>query len=179
MNLVQSQKNRKKAKRHPWISGSTWGWLQKALALIIFSLVINHLANPDSFPDGDSYRFPKEGVIASIILYILIGIIAHLNFKRYKKKHFSKKVEISSIGGFMLSTLGYITVMYIPLNIILNKIVGAETEFYLLLIGLLITLLISAILIGLWYAQDIYTLYAHSLKDAEITIESGAKMKNF
>ena len=76
----------------------------------------------------------------------------------------------------MVSTLGYITVMYIPLGIVLNKIAGAETEFYYLLIGLLITLLLSFILIGLAYSQDIYNLYKLSIKDNEITIESGARM---
>jgi DNA-binding LytR/AlgR family response regulator len=76
----------------------------------------------------------------------------------------------------MLSTLGYITVMYIPLGIVLNKIAGGETEFYYLLIGLLITLLLSFILIGLVYCLDIYNLYKLSIKDYEITIQSGAKM---
>ena len=68
------------------------------------------------------------------------------------------------------------TVMYIPLGIVLNKIAGGETEFYYLLIGLLITLLLSFILIGLAYSLDIYNLYKLSIKDYEITIESGAKI---
>jgi DNA-binding LytR/AlgR family response regulator len=76
----------------------------------------------------------------------------------------------------MISTLGYITVMYIPLGIVLNIIAGGETEFYYLLIGLLITLLLSFILIGLAYSLDIYNLYKLSIKDYEITIESGAKI---
>ena len=176
MNSAQPPKNTPKTVWYALIGRSRWGWLQKALALTIFSLVVNHLANPDSFPDGESYRFPKEGFVASIVLCILIGIIAHLNFKFYKKEHFSKKVEISTIARFMGSTLGYITIMYIPVNLIFNKVLGAQTEFYYLLIGLLITLLLSFTLIGLWYAQDIYSLYKYTLKDAEITIESGAKI---
>ena len=76
----------------------------------------------------------------------------------------------------MASTLGYITIMYIPVNIIFNIVADGQTEFYYLLIGLLITLLVSFIFIGLWYAQDIYNLYKLSIKDAEITIESGSKM---
>ncbi len=76
----------------------------------------------------------------------------------------------------MASNLGYITIMYIPVNIILSIVAGGQTQFYYLLIGLLITLLLSFILIGLWYAQDIYNLYKLSIKDAEITIESGTKM---
>lgn len=175
MSTAPSTKNTPKSAWHALISGSAWGWLQKALALIIFSLVVNHLSNPDSFPDGGSYRFPKEGFVSSIVLCILIGIIAHFNFTFYKKKHFSKKVDLSIIARYMASTLGYITIMYVPINIVFNQVVGAQTEFYYIVIGLLITLLLSFILIGLWYAQDIYSLYKYSLKDAEITIESGAK----
>ena len=155
---------------------SVWSWFQKLIVFIIFSLVVNHLSTPESFPDGSSYRFPIEGFISTIVLCILIGIIAELNFKFYKKKYFSKKVEITSISWYMVSTLGYITVMYIPLSIILNKIAGGETQFYYLLIALLITLLLSFILIGLAYSLDIYNLYKLSLKDNEITIERGAKI---
>ncbi len=57
----------------------------------------------------------------------------------------------------MASTLGYITIMYIPVNIILNIVADGQTEFYYLLIGLLITLLVSFILIGLLYASLIET----------------------
>ena len=153
-----------------------WSWFQKLIVFIIFSLVVNHLSTPKSFPDGELYRFPIEGFLSTIALCILIGIIAELNFKFYKKKYFSKKVEITSISWYMVSTLGYITVMYIPLGIVLNKIAGGETEFYYLLIGLLITLLLSFILIGLAYSLDIYNLYKLSIKDYEITIESGAKI---
>ncbi|MEB8330784.1 LytTR family DNA-binding domain-containing protein [Flavobacteriaceae bacterium KMM 6897] len=155
---------------------SLWSWFQKLIVFIIFSLVVNHLSTPESFPDGELYRFPIEGFLSTITLCILIGIIAELNFKFYKKKYFSKKVEIASISWYMVSTLGYITVMYIPLGIVLNKIAGGETEFYYLLIGLLITLLLSFILIGLAYSLDIYNLYKLSIKDYEITIESGAKI---
>lgn len=155
---------------------SVWSWFQKLIVFIIFSLVVNHLSTPESFPNGTSYRFPIEGFLSTIVLCILIGIIAELNFKFYKKKYFSKKVEIASISWYMVSTLGYITVMYIPLAIILNKIAGGETQFYYLLIALLITLLLSFILIGLAYSLDIYNLYKLSLKDNEITIESGAKI---
>jgi len=167
MSTVQPTKNTVKTE---------WNWFRKVIVLTIFSLVVNHLAYRDSFPGSDSYRFPIEGFLSSIALCILISIIAEINFKFYKKKYFSKKVEIGTIGWFMASTLGYITIMYIPVNIIFNIIVGGDTEFYNLLIGLLLTLLVSFILIGLLYAPDIYNLYKLSIKDAEITIASGAKM---
>ncbi|TBN06916.1 LytTR family transcriptional regulator [Hyunsoonleella flava] len=145
------------------------------MLFIIFSLVINHLSSPESFSVGDSYRFPLEGFLSSIILCILIAIIAELNFKYYTKKYFSKKVEIRSVSWYMVSTLGYIAIMYVPLGIVLVMVAGADMEFYYLLIGLLLTLLVSFVLIGLAYAQDIYNLYKRSIKDAQITIESGAK----
>lgn len=176
MSTTQPTKNTVKTVLHTFISSSAWRWFQKAIILTIFSLVVNHLATRDSFPDSESYRFPIEGFLSSIVLSILIGIIAYLNFKFYKKKHFSKKVEIATIVWFMASTLGYITIMYIPVNIIINIAAGSRTEFYFLLIGLLLTLLLSFIAIGLFYALHIYKLYKLSIKDAEITIESGAKM---
>lgn len=156
--------------------GSARGWLEKLIVFTIFSLVVNHLSTRDSFPGSVSYRFPIEGFLSSITLCILIGIIAEINFRIHKKKYFSKKIEVSTIVYFMASTLGYITIMYIPLNILLNVIAGGHTDFYFLLIGLLITLLVSFILIGLLYAPEIYNLYKLSIKDAEITIDSGAKM---
>ncbi|WP_029034971.1 LytR/AlgR family response regulator transcription factor [Salinimicrobium terrae] len=176
MNIVHPTKNTVKTIWYSFNSSSARRWFQKAIVFTIFSLVVNHLANRDSFPDTESYRFPIEGFLSSIALCFLIGIIADFNFKFYKRKHFSKKVEIATIIWFMASTLGYITIMYIPLNIIINIVAGAETEFYYLLIGLLLTLLLSFILVGLLYARDLYSLYKLSIKDAEITIESGAKM---
>jgi hypothetical protein len=177
MSTTQPIKNTVKTVWYTFINSSAWRWFQKAIVLTLLFLVVNHLATRDSFPDSELYRFPLEGFLSSIVLCILIGIIAELNFKFYKKKHFSKKVEIATILWFMASTLGYITIMYIPVNIILDIVAGGQTEFYYLLIGLLITLLLSFILIGLFYTQDIYNLYKLSIKDAEITIESGSKMK--
>ncbi|MBC8753361.1 LytTR family transcriptional regulator [Kordia sp. YSTF-M3] len=176
MNSTQSTKNAVKTVWYTCISSVGWRWFQKAIVLTIFSLVVNHLATRDSFPGGESYRFPIEGFLSTIVLSILVGIIADINFKFYKKKYFSKKVEIVTILRFMVSTLGYITIMYIPVNIIADKVVGGQTVFYYLLIGLLITLLLCFILIGLLYAQDIHNLYKLSIRDAEITIDSGTKM---
>ena len=176
MNNTQPTRDIQKNAWHTFIFSSTWRWVQKALVLIIFFLVINHLTKRESFPDGETYRFPIEGFLSSIVLCIVIGIIAHFNFKFYKKKYFSKKVEMVTIIWYMASTLGYITIMYFPVNLIFNWVVGGQTEFYYVLIGWLMTLVLSFILIGLWYAQDVYNLYKLSIKDAEITIESGANI---
>lgn len=176
MSTTQPTKNTLKKVWQTVISSAGWSWFRKIIVLMIFSLVINHLSARESFPDSELYRFPIEGFLSSIVLGILIGIIADLNFKFYKKKHFSKKVEIVTVVRFMASTLVYISFMYIPVCIIFNIIAGGNSEFYYLLIGLLLTLLVSFIGVGLVYARDIYDLHILSIKDAEITIESGAKL---
>ncbi|WP_430966741.1 LytR/AlgR family response regulator transcription factor [Spongiimicrobium sp. 2-473A-2-J] len=175
MSTTQPTKDSVKTTRYTFINSSAWRWFQIVIVLTILSLVVNHLASRDSFPDSESYSFPIVGFLASIILSTFIGIIAHLNFKFYKRKYFSKKVETVTIARFLASTLGYITIMYIPVNIILNIIAGGQTIFYYMLVGLLLTLLLSLIGVILVYARDIYNLYAVSIKSAEITIESGAK----
>jgi len=176
MSTTQPTNNSIKTVWHSFAGSAKWRWFQKAIVLILFSLVVNHLAASDNFLDGTSYRFPIVGFLFTIILSTLVGIIAHLNFKFYKKKYFAKKVEIATALRFIASTLGYITIIYIPAAIIAEIISGGQIEFYYILIGLLITLLVCSILIGLWYAQDIYNLYKLSIKGTEITIDSGAKM---
>ncbi len=176
MSTKQPTKNIVKTAWHTFMSSSVWRWFQKAIVLIIFSLVANHIAASDNFLGNEPYRFPIEGFLSSILLCILIGIIAHINFNFYTNKYFSKKVETVTIAKFMASTLGYVTIMYVPVNIIISLISDSQIEFYYVLIGLLITLLLSFILIGLWYAQDLYNLYQLSIKDAEITIENGARI---
>jgi DNA-binding LytR/AlgR family response regulator len=85
-------------------------------------------------------------------------------------------VEIATITRFMASTLGYFAIIYIPVNIILEIVVDGEIQFYYTLIGLLISLLICFILKGLLYAKDLHNLYNLTIRDAEIIIESGAKI---
>ena len=176
MSTKKPTKITRKTIWYNYINSTVVSWFQKIIIFIIFSLIINHLASRNSFPYSESYRFPIEGFVSSIVLCILISIIAALNFKFYKKKYFSKKIEKRNIVWFMTSTLGYITIMYIFLSIISNLILGGQTVFYYLVIGLLITLLLSFTIIGSSYAKDIYHLYKLSLKDAEIRIENGSKI---
>ena len=160
------------------MSRSEWRhWTKKTIALIIFSLVVNHLAASHSFLDGESYRFPLVGFLFTIIFAIVVSIIADFNFKFYKQKYFSKKVEITSIAKFATSTLGYISIIYIPINILLGVFVDGKVRLYFTLVGLLITLLICVIFIALLYAKSLYDLYKTSISDAQITIENGPKIK--
>jgi len=66
--------------------------------------------------------------------------------------------------------------MFVPVDITLSLMAGAQAEPYYTIIGLILSLLVSFIIIGLLYAQDIYNLYKLSIKDAELTIESGTKL---
>lgn len=176
MNTKQLTKITVKTVWHSFASSSVWRWFQKLIIFIIFSLVANHLAASDNFLDNETYRFPTAGFLFTIVILIIVGIITELNFKFYKKKYFSKKVEIATITRFMASSLGYFAIIYIPLNIILEIVVDGEIQFYYTLIGLIISLLICFIFIGLLYAKDLHKLYKLSIRNAEIIIESGAKI---
>jgi hypothetical protein len=176
MNTAQPTKNRIKTVWHRFISSAAWPWIKITILLTGFSLVVNHLATRDSFPGSESYRFPIKGFLSSMALCVFITIISKLNFKFYKKKHFSKKIEITTIVWFFASTLGYITIIYIPIYFILSSVAGKQIAFYYLLISLLLTLLCSFIIIGLAFSRALYNLYKSSIKDSEITIKSGAKI---
>lgn len=176
MNTAQPAKNIVKTAWHRFLSSTSWSWIKIAILLTGFSLVVNHLVTRESFPSSESYRFPIEGFLSSIALCVFITIVANLNFKFYKKKHFSKKIEITTIVWFFASTLGYIAIIYIPIYLISSIFQSGQVAFYYLLIGLLITLLLSFIIIGLSFSRDLYNLYKLSIKDAEITIKSGAKI---
>ncbi|WP_440881337.1 hypothetical protein [Tenacibaculum sp. C7A-26P2] len=55
--MLTKQPTKKKVSQ-TFVSNFTLRWIQKALKLIPFSLVVNHLANRDSFFNSESYRFP-------------------------------------------------------------------------------------------------------------------------
>lgn len=154
---------------------SVWRWPKLITLFALLALVINHLNNPELFSSISAYRFPIEGFIASLVLSLLIMLIADFNFEYYKKKHFAVKVEKGAIIRFLMSTLGLITLMYFPVNYIFKSIFGGSMPFYFVLIGLLLTLLLSFTIIGIAFAPKLYRLYKFSLKEAELTIESGAR----
>lgn len=175
MSTTQNDKNIVSKLIHRIQQEITWRKLQKVTILVIFSLIINHLITRENFPGSDAYAFPWEGFLSSIGLGTVIGIIAHFNFKFYKKKYFSKKIEVIRVVKYLGSTLGYIILIYIPTYIVMAKLTGGDLIFYYFLTGLLLTLVLSAIVISFVYAYDLYDLYKLSIKDAEIAIEHGAK----
>ena len=106
MSYKQQKKSSNSKEQQTFVTNTTWRWSQKIILFIIFSLVVNHLATRDSFPGSERYRFPIEGFLSSIALCILIGTIAELNFKFYKKKYFSKKEIIDIVS--VISLFGYL-----------------------------------------------------------------------
>ncbi len=150
-------------------------WVRKFILLIFLSLFINHLTSYDSFPTSNSYTFPLLPTITSLITATLIGIIININFKNYEKKHFSKTVNTKTIAYFLISSLVYITLLYIPVYVLTIKFVNQKIEFYYFLIGLLLTLLLSFIAIVLLYSQTIYKLYKLTLSKAKLIIKKGGK----
>ena len=176
MSTTQSAKSLVKTFWYSIARGAAWHWVKKALVLILFSLVVNHLAASDNFLEGDSYRFPLTGFLFTIVLSLITIVIAEANFKWYQRKYFAKKVETVTIVWFMATTLGYISILYVPANILLELAMGGQPQFYFILIGLVITLLICFVFIGLFYAPALQKLYSLSGKGVEITIEKGAKI---
>lgn len=153
----------------------SWNFVQKLIGLSIFSIIVNHLTPYENFPGNESYSFPLKAIITSITLGAAFLIIAHLNFEFYKQKYFSKQIELIAIIRYLLSTLAYITILYIPIYIIVNILNGGQPQFYYLLTGLLLTLLVVLVAIILFYAKDLYDLYQASIKEGQLTIEHGAK----
>ncbi len=129
------------------------------LSLLILSLIINHLTENNNFPFSDTYRFPLFSIIASIVIGTIVLIIADINFKYFKENYFNNKITSNNILHFLLSTMGYISIIYIPIYYFAVWIHDENFSFYYLLIGLLLTLLLSCLTIIFLFAKDIYKLH--------------------
>ena len=78
----------------------------------------------------------------------------------------------NTIWKFLLSTLGYITLIYIPAFFTVITIVDASFYSYNLVVGLLITLILCAVCIAIMFAKDIYDLHK------KITLEKKLKVRH-
>ncbi len=136
-------------------------WIKNGLFLIVFSVIINHFTEPENFPFNKNYQFPLIPIIASIIGGSIAILIARFNFKYFKNKYFIEKIDTKMLLRFLFSTLGYITIFYIPFYYVSNFLVNGNTNynFYYLLNGLLVSLLIDTVLISLLLSSDIYKLH--------------------
>ncbi|KZS41945.1 hypothetical protein AWE51_00440 [Aquimarina aggregata] len=151
--------------------------LQKALGLLGISVIANHLTQSDHFPLSDSYNFPLYSIITTMVIGTAVMLIAERNFKRYKNKYFLKQLNVRVLGLFLLSTLGYIVLIYIPVYYIFGWIIDADYQFYYLLTGLVITLMLSLIFIVVMFAQDIYDLHKLETIEGKLSITKGGKRR--
>ena len=121
------------------------------------SIVANHLILPEYFPLNESYTFPLIPILVSIFLISLFTVITELNFQYFKRKYFTERINARILTRFLVSTLGYDSIVYILLFYSIN---GVETpNLYDLLVGFSITLLMCLIGASLVYAKDIYELH--------------------
>jgi len=117
-------------------------------------------------------------IVVSIIFGGIIILIAKFNFQYYKNKYFSNKINTQLLLRFLFSTLGYITILYIPLyygaNLLVHGSVGYN--FYYLLSGLLNTLLIQTIIIAILFSKDIYNLHKMNSIKGTLKVQQGSKI---
>lgn len=153
-------------------------WVRNGFIIVILSILINHLFEPENFPLNKDYKFPLFPIIISIIGGSLIILIARFNFKYFKNKFFTKKINTRILLRFLFSTLGYITILYFFLYYGLNGLInGIESySIYNLLTGLSVSLLICTLGITLLFSIDIYRLHKLiSIKDT-LKIQQGGKI---
>ncbi|MBA6155702.1 LytTR family transcriptional regulator [Tenacibaculum sp. S7007] len=153
-------------------------WIKNGFFIIVFSIVINHFTAPENFPFNRNYQFPLIPIIASIIGGSVAIIIAYFNFKYFKSKYFSEKINSKTLLLFLFSTLGYVTIFYIPFYYVSNFLVNGKVDynFYYLLNGLLVSLLIDTVLISLLFSSDIYKLHKLNSIQGILKVQQSGKI---
>lgn len=146
-------------------------YIKSGIVLMMLSIIANHLTAPENFPLHKSYQFPWFYVTISFLLGSSILLIIVLNFKHFRNFYFDKVINLKILLRFLFSTLGYISLLYIPVYYVLSKSVNrnAIIDLYYLLIGLLITLLISALGMVVLCSPDLYKL--HKLTSTKGTLK--------
>jgi len=153
-------------------------WVRNGIILVILSILINHLTEPENFPLNKSYKFPWFPITASIIVGSMVLIIARFNFKYFRNKYFTKKINTQILLRFLFSTLGYITILYIPTYYVLNGLINGTESYsiYHLLTGLSISLLLCTIGITLLFSKDIYKLHKLISIKGTLKVQQGGKI---
>ncbi|MDY8135419.1 LytTR family DNA-binding domain-containing protein [Aquimarina sp. 2201CG5-10] len=153
MDIIINFLKKKKEKRNFWV--------RNGFIIVILSIFINHLTEPENFPLNKSYEFPWLPIVSSIIVGSIVLIIASFNFKYFKNKYFTKKIDTQILVRFLFSTLGYITILYIPIYYVLNGLINGTESYsiYHLLTGLSISLLMCTLGVALLFLKDIYKLH--------------------
>lgn len=153
-------------------------WFRNGVIIIVISILSNHLFEPKNFPFNKDYEFPLFPIVVSIITGCLVIFIAGINFNRFKRKHFKERINKKLLLQFVLSTLGYITLLYLILYFGLNGLINGIQSFsiYHLLKGLSISLLICTIAIVLLFSIDVYKLHKmHAIKGV-LKVKQGGKI---
>ncbi|WP_103867342.1 LytTR family DNA-binding domain-containing protein [Aquimarina sp. I32.4] len=153
-------------------------WVRNGFILVIFSILVNHLTEPENFPLNKSYKFPWFPIVVSIIAGSIVLIIASFNFKYFRNKYFTKKVNTQILLHFLFSTLGYITILYIPLYYGLNGLINGTESYsiYHLLTGFSISLLMCTLAIALLFSKDIYNLHKLISIKGTLKVQQGGKI---
>ena len=149
--------------------------VKTGFGLLLLSLFINHIAQKDSFPFIDNYNFPLLSTIVSIVIGTIVLIIADINFKYFKEKHFQEKITVQLLLRFLLSTLGYIALAYIPIYFVAVWLKEGSYEFYYFLTGLLLTLLLSSLAIIIIFSKAIYQLHKLETIRGKINFKKSGK----
>lgn len=149
------------------------GLIKKGLFLLITAFVANHLMEIDSFPLSENYEFPLYSILISLVIGSIILLIAELNFNYFESKVFKKEINTKTLTAFLLSTFGYIMLLYIPSFYIVVWLQNGDFGLYYLIVGLSVTLLISALAIVIIYAQKLYNLHRVETLTSKLVIPQG------
>lgn len=153
-------------------------WVKNGLIIILLSVVVNHLTEPENFPLNESYSFPWLPVVSSIILGTIVISIAKFNFNYYKKTYFLKGMSLRILLRYLSSTLGYISILYLLSYFVLNGIINGihSYSFYNLLTGYSVSILICATGISVLFAPDVYKLHKFISIKGKLKVEHAGKI---
>ena len=153
-------------------------WVRNGFIVVVFSILANHLVDPENFPLHRDYQFPLFPIGVSIISGCVIIAIAKYNFNYFETRYFTKKINPQVLLRFLLSTLGYISILYLLLYFGLKGWVNGTDSYsmYHLLSELSINLLISTIAITLLFSSDIYRLHKLIAIEGTLKVRQGGKL---
>lgn len=149
-------------------------WVKAWLAFVILTVLVNHLIQPENFPLNESYQFPLIQITISILLVSLFMAIGELNFQYFKRKYFTGSIDTHILLRFLLSTLGYDTIVYVILFYSIN---GVEAhKLYELLVGYSVTIMLCTLGTILVYAKAIYKLHRFTSIKGKLKVTYSGKI---
>jgi len=149
------------------------GLIKKGLFLLITAFLANHLIEIDNFPLSKNYQFPLYSIFVSLVIGSIILLIAELNFNYFESKFFKKEINTKTLTSFLLSTFGYITLLYVPSFYVVVWLQDGDFGLYYLMVGLSVTLLISALTIVILYTQKLYNLHKLETLTSKLVVPQG------